>query len=203
MFNFGLLLLRVTLGTLMAGHGAQKLFGWWKGPGLKGTHGFMEALGMRPGAVWGSAVAVGETSGGLFTLLGFLSPMGPLNIVSAMTVAIRRAHWKTPVWAGSGGAELAATNLAAAILLAIAGPGKYSLDGIAGIRLPRWFQALMWLTNAGITYIALQKPEIVETAMNSVVNAMPPSMRPTTAPDIQVETRPTTIGAEQSDAAQV
>jgi putative oxidoreductase len=62
MADFGLLFLRLTLGSLMAGHGAQKLFGWWKGPGLKGTQGFMENLGMKPGVVWGTLVAVGETS---------------------------------------------------------------------------------------------------------------------------------------------
>jgi hypothetical protein len=36
----------------MAGHGAQKLFGSFGGPGLKGTSGFMEMLGMRPGRPW-------------------------------------------------------------------------------------------------------------------------------------------------------
>src|SRR5947209_18965135 len=128
MADFGLLVLRLTLGSLMAGHGAQKLLGWWKGPGLTGTHGMMEHLGMRPPKVWGSLVAVGETSGGLLTILGFLNPLGPLNIISSMTVAIRRVHWKVPVWASAGGAELAATNPAGAVVLALSGPGPYSLD---------------------------------------------------------------------------
>jgi uncharacterized membrane protein YphA (DoxX/SURF4 family) len=34
MKNLALLCLRLTVGTLMAGHGAQKLFGWFEGPGL-------------------------------------------------------------------------------------------------------------------------------------------------------------------------
>ena len=33
----GLLLLRVTIGLLMAAHGSQKLFGWFGGYGLAGT----------------------------------------------------------------------------------------------------------------------------------------------------------------------
>jgi DoxX len=43
------MIVRVAQGSLMAGHGAQKLFGSFGGPGLEGTSGFMEMLGMRPG----------------------------------------------------------------------------------------------------------------------------------------------------------
>ena len=92
MKDFALLILRLTLGLLMAGHGVQKLFGWFKGPGLQGTSGFMEMLGIRPGRVWGPMVAVGETAGGVLTALGFLFPLGPLNIMASMTVATRRVH---------------------------------------------------------------------------------------------------------------
>jgi putative oxidoreductase len=202
MLDFGLLLVRVTLGAFMAGHGAQKLFGWWKGPGLKGTHGFMEALGMRPGVVWGSAVAFGETSGGVLTLLGFLSPLGPLNVMSSMIVAIRRAHWKFPVWASSGGAELAATNLAAATMLATYGPGAYSLDSMLGIRLPKWFQWLLFANHAVITYLALQKPEAVQTAYSTVASTLPSTLRPTSTPDVAVETRPAPAQTQESSTMQ-
>ena len=42
----GLLIGRVVLGLLMAGHGAQKLFGWFGGYGLNGTGGFLEVAGL-------------------------------------------------------------------------------------------------------------------------------------------------------------
>ncbi len=48
-------IVRLAQGSLMAGHGAQKLFGSFGGPGLEGTSGFMEMLGMRrdaPGPTW-------------------------------------------------------------------------------------------------------------------------------------------------------
>jgi putative oxidoreductase len=199
MTDFALLLLRLALGSFMAGHGVQKLFGWFKGPGLKGTTGFMEVLGMRPGKIWGSMVAVGETTGGLFTALGFLSPVGPLNIMSAMVVATRRAHWKTPVWASEGGAELAATNLAAAALVAINGPGRYSLDEILGIRFPTWLKSLMWLGNSAVVLAALQRPEIVETAMNKASSYMPSATRSASTPDLQVETRPSSESPHASE----
>jgi putative oxidoreductase len=190
MTDFALFLLRLTLGGFMAGHGAQKLFGWFKGPGLKGTRGFMESLGMRPAGVWGNLVAVGETSGGVFTALGLLGPMGPLNIMSSMVVATRRAHWKVPLWVSAGGSELAVTNLTAATVLAVNGPGRYSLDSMLGIRVPTWLKAMMWVNAAAVTVVALQRPEIAETAMNSVTSKLPTTFRPANAPDLEVETRP-------------
>jgi putative oxidoreductase len=51
----GLFVGRVVLGLLMAGHGAQKLFGWFGGYGLNGTGGFLESLGFRPGRVFAAA----------------------------------------------------------------------------------------------------------------------------------------------------
>ncbi|MGH3579688.1 MAG: DoxX family membrane protein, partial [Mycobacterium sp.] len=52
MKDLGLLALRVTTGGLLAGHGAQKLFGTFGGHGLEGTGGFMESLGLKPGQRW-------------------------------------------------------------------------------------------------------------------------------------------------------
>jgi putative oxidoreductase len=46
-----LLILRVVVGLYVAGHGAQKLFGWFGGPGLKGAEGFLGGMpdcGRRP-----------------------------------------------------------------------------------------------------------------------------------------------------------
>jgi putative oxidoreductase len=47
-------------------------------------------------------------------------------------------HWGKPIWNTAGGAELPLTNMAAAAALAIAGPGRYSIDRMLGIRLPGW-----------------------------------------------------------------
>ena len=47
--NLGLLILRLVVGLLFAGHGAQKLFGIWGGHGLKATAGFFEQIGLKPG----------------------------------------------------------------------------------------------------------------------------------------------------------
>lgn len=39
--DLGLVILRVVFGLLMIGHGTQKLFGWFRGPGLHGASGFV------------------------------------------------------------------------------------------------------------------------------------------------------------------
>jgi putative oxidoreductase len=196
MKNLALLFLRLVVGTLLAGHGSQKLFGWFEGPGLKGTHGFMEMLGMKPGRVWGTVAALGEFMGGILTGLGFLNPLGPLNVAAAMTVAIRRAHWNKPIWAANGGAELPLTNLAAVSVLAVAGPGRYSLDSAFGVKLPRWLVALAGIWTAGVTVAALQRPEIAQTMIDKASQAMPSMAKPASS-ELEVENRPAAMDVPQ------
>jgi hypothetical protein len=52
-------------------------------------------------------------------------------------MATTKVHWGKPIWVTSGGAELPVTNMAAALAVALAGPGDYSLDKALGVRLPR------------------------------------------------------------------
>ena len=63
--SIGTLILRLVLGLPLAAHGAQKLFGWFGGPGLDKTALGMEKLGFLPG--FRSAVLAGlaEVVGGL------------------------------------------------------------------------------------------------------------------------------------------
>ena len=57
------LVLRATVGGLMAGHGAQKLIGAFEGPGLQGTAGMMKSLGFEPADRWALAAALSEFGG--------------------------------------------------------------------------------------------------------------------------------------------
>lgn len=138
MINLALFFIRVTLGLFMAGHGAQKLFGWFGGPGIEGTAGFMESLGLRPGKQWAVLGGASEFGGGVLTLLGLLNPLGSLGIIGAMAMATTKVHWNNPIWVTEGGAELPVTNSAIATALMFTGPGKLSLDQIFGVRVPRW-----------------------------------------------------------------
>ncbi len=136
MTDLGLLILRLTVGGLLAGHGSQKLFGWFSGPGLKGMAGWLESMGLKPGTRWATAAALSEFGGGVLTTLGFLHPLGPLGTMGAMIMATVKAHWGKPIWATKGGAELPVINMGAALALTLAGPGRFSLDHVLSIRLP-------------------------------------------------------------------
>ena len=132
------LIVRLAQGTLMAGHGAQKLFGSFGGPGLEGTSGFMEMLGLRPGRPWAFVAGLSEFGGGVLTALGLLNPLGPLGVIAAMSMATTKAHWGKPIWVTEGGAELPVLNIAVSTALMIREPDRYSLDRVLGIRLPAW-----------------------------------------------------------------
>ena len=136
MLDLGLLIVRLTAGGLLAGHGSQKLFGWFGGYGLRGTGGWLESLGLRPGSAWATLAGLGEFAGGLLTALGLFSPLGPITMLGPMSIATGKVHWGKPIWASEGGAELPVTNIAVGLGLALAGPGRYSLDRMLGIRVP-------------------------------------------------------------------
>ncbi|MMZ53268.1 putative oxidoreductase MhqP [compost metagenome] len=112
------------------GHGAQKLFGWFGGHGLKGTAGWLESIGVKPGVLMAFLAGAGELVGGLLFAAGFLTPVGALLIVVTMLVAIFTVHGKNGYWATESGFEYNAILIAVAIGVALIGPGSYALDAI-------------------------------------------------------------------------
>ncbi len=134
--DIALLASRAVLGGYLAAHGAQKLFGTFGGHGIEPTAAAFDRLGLRPGRVTATAAGLAELGGGLLTAAGLASPVGPAAIAGTMAVA-STTHRASGPFSANRGYELPATNLAAALALAAAGPGRYSLDGLTGLRLPR------------------------------------------------------------------
>jgi putative oxidoreductase len=132
----GLLILRLVVGLTIAAHGAQKLFGWWGGPGMTGWTQSVRRLRIRPAQPWAWVAALSEFGGGLLLALGLLSPLGSLAIAGAMLVAIATVHLPKGFWVTKGGFEFNLTLIGAAAALALTGPGPYSLDSALGIHLP-------------------------------------------------------------------
>lgn len=97
MLNLGLLIIRLVVGISFAGHGAQKLFGWFGGYGLKRTGGWMESIGIRPGIVMAFLAGVGELLGGLLFAAGLFTPLAAALIVLTMLVAILKVHGNDPI----------------------------------------------------------------------------------------------------------
>lgn len=151
----GILAVRAVGGALLAGHGAQKLFGMFDGPGLRQTGAGMERLGLTPGHYWGTTAALSEFGGGALLALGLLSPLGSIGAVSAMTMATAKAHWGKPIWTSKGGAELAVTYGAIALGVGLTGPGSYSLDHLLGVRVPRPLAASAALASAALVGLGI------------------------------------------------
>ncbi len=159
MGDLAVLVLRTVMGSLLAGHGAQKLFGSFNGPGLQDTSAWLESLGLSPGRPWAVAAGLSELGGGVLMVLGLLNPVGPLGAVGSMAMATTKAHSVKPIWVTEGGAELPVTNMAIATALMLNGPGKYSLDSALGIRWPRWLVATLGLMIVTLTVTIAARSE--------------------------------------------
>ena len=144
MIALGLLILRLAVGLIVAGHGAQKLFGWWGGPGMTGWTNAMTRMRIRPPVAWAWMSALAELLGGLAVAAGFLNPVGSFGLIGSMLVAMALVHWPKGFWVSKGGYEFNLLIIAAAAAVAIAGPGAYSLDGALNVHLPE-----PWLLIAG------------------------------------------------------
>ena len=170
---YGLLLLRAVVGLTMAGHGLQKLFGWFDGPGLKGTEGMFRKLGFPAAGALAVAAALAETSG-ILLALGLLTPLAASAIATVMLNAIGSVHWKNGFWSTKGGYEFNLTLLAAAIAIVATGPGRFSFDRALG-----WDGALSGLSWA----VAVLAAAVLASAITLAV-------RRTSQPQLQEAPQP-------------
>jgi putative oxidoreductase len=131
--SVGLLVLRVVIGGLFIGHGAQKLFGWFGGHGPRGTGGFFESLGLRPGRVMALGAGLAELCGGVLFACGLLTPLAAALLIAVMVVAIATVHWTHGLWVTEGGFEYNLVLVAAAFAVAAIGAGEWSLDNALGL----------------------------------------------------------------------
>ncbi|AET58473.1 DoxX family protein [Paenibacillus terrae] len=130
MLASGLLLIRLVVGLLFVGHGAQKLFGWFGGYGPKGTGGWMESIGIKPGVFMAVSAGLMELLGGALFTLGLLTPLAALLITLTMLGAIFKVHAQNGIWATANGYEYPLVLIAVVIGIALIGAGSYSIDAI-------------------------------------------------------------------------
>lgn len=128
MTDIGLCIVRVVVGLVFAAHGAQKLFGWWGGPGMERWIGVMQGMGVRPPRVWAAVSSLNELVGGLLLAVGLLTPLAAAVLVGQSMVIIARVHWSKGFWATKSGYEYPMVLGAASLGLAFAGPGAWSID---------------------------------------------------------------------------
>lgn len=126
-------ILRVGLGLVILPHGAQKLLGWFGGPGLGGTVDFFsQALGVP--AVLTLLVIAAEFFGALGLIIGLFSRLAAAGIALVMLGAVALVHLPNGYfmnWSGAQGGEgfeyhILAVAIAVAVM--IKGSGALSLD---------------------------------------------------------------------------
>lgn len=128
MASLGLLIIRLVVGLTFVGHGAQKLFGWFGGPGVAGFGEWLGTIGIKNGGkIWAVLAGLFELVGGLLFAAGFLTWFGSILITIVMIDAIATVHGKNGYWLTSGGFEYNLVLIAVVIGVALVGPGDYVL----------------------------------------------------------------------------
>jgi putative oxidoreductase len=133
--DLALLVLRVVVGLLFVGHGAQKLFGVFGGGGLEGTAGMFDNIGLRPGWLHARAAGTAEFAGGLFLALGLFTPFAAAALIAVMTAAVITVHAPNGIWNTNQGYEFNVVMASVAFALAGIGAGSWSLDSAFGFDL--------------------------------------------------------------------
>ncbi len=168
--GLGLLIIRLVGGLTIAAHGAQKLFGWFDGPGLTKITQGLEKQGFKPPWLWVILVILGEFGGGLSVALGFLTPLGAAGMFGAMLMAIFKSHWKNGFWNSKRGLEFPLALLAMGVGIGLTGPGMYSLDAFFRIALPYPVVFLLLAVAALIVDVIgliISRPAVVQTEVKS------------------------------------
>jgi putative oxidoreductase len=133
--DLGLMILRVVVGALFAGHGAQKLFGAFGGGGLEGTAGMFDNLSLRPSWLHARAAGTAEFMGGLLLAFGLFTPFAAAALIAVMTTAVITVHFPNGIWNTNKGYEYNLVLVAVAFALSAIGPGNWSLDNAFGFDL--------------------------------------------------------------------
>jgi len=130
--DLALFILQVAVGLTFAAHGAQKLFGWWEGPGIAGWEGAMQRMGFRPPRVFAWISASVEFVGGLMLAFGVLTPLVAAVLVAQAVVIIGHVHWANGFFNQRSGIEYPLLLASGAAAIGLAGPSAVSVDRAIG-----------------------------------------------------------------------
>ncbi|MFC5204756.1 DoxX family protein [Streptomyces kaempferi] len=157
----GLLVLRLVVGLLIAGHGVQKVSFRLGGSGLAGGTEEFRRDGFRGGVVTALAAGGSQIAAGLFLAAGLLTPAATAAAIGVMTVA-GTIKWRKGLWVQNDGYEYPLVLVTACAALALAGPGRWSLDHALGLSgRPLWVSiAAIAIGSASglVTRMVLRRP---------------------------------------------
>src|SRR3954451_16814054 len=83
--GLALLIMRLSLGITVIAHGYRHIFGGGK---IKGTAGWFESLGMKPGILHAWLASLTELAAGAMLVAGLLTPVAAAAVLATLLVAL-------------------------------------------------------------------------------------------------------------------
>jgi putative oxidoreductase len=133
--DLGLVVARAGLAWIFFYYGAEKLFGWFNGGGVhEFTLFFANTAGLKPGGLFAVLGGLLEFGGAIAIAVGLGTRLIGLALAIDMVMAMVTVTWSTGL-EGSPGYGLNIALCALALIVALLGAGRYSLDAVAERRL--------------------------------------------------------------------
>jgi len=136
--DLGLLAARIGLAWIFIYYGAGKLFGAFNGPGIHGTSLYMSNVAhLHPGGFFAVLGGLVEFGSGVAMALGFCARLAGLALVGDMVMAMITVTWATGINNSTNppGYQLNLALAFLALVVALLGAGRFSLDAVIGERL--------------------------------------------------------------------
>jgi putative oxidoreductase len=133
----GLLILRVMVGIVMVAHGYNHIF---RGGKIKGTAGWFESLGMKPGILHAWLASLTELGAGAMLIFGLFTPLAAAGVVGVMLVALITNHIKNGffIFRPGEGYEYVLTLAMVGLAIGAIGAGELSLDHAIDVDWTGW-----------------------------------------------------------------
>jgi putative oxidoreductase len=130
---------RIVLAWVFIYYGAGKLFGAFNGPGIHGTSiYFSDTAHLHPGGLFAVLGGLVEFGGGISLGLGLATRLGGVALFGDMVMAMITVTWATGINSSSPppGYQLNMALGVLALLVAVTGAGRFSVDALIERRLP-------------------------------------------------------------------
>jgi putative oxidoreductase len=125
--NLAILVFRVAVGIVFLAHGINHIF---RGGKIKGTAGWFESLGMRPGILHAWMASIVEVASGAMLVLGLGMPLAGAGVIGTMLVALITNHRTNGffIFRPGEGYEYVMTLIFCGLALGTVGGGEWGLD---------------------------------------------------------------------------
>ncbi|HET7666722.1 MAG TPA: DoxX family protein [Mycobacterium sp.] len=135
--DLGLLLLRLAVGAVLIGHGLQKAFGLWGGPGFGGFERSLTDMGFKYADILTYVATGGQIAAGVLLVLGLFTPLAAAGALAYSVTGIladaMMAHEAARLASFlTDGHEYKVIFLCALAAIILLGPGRYGLDAGRG-----------------------------------------------------------------------